>query len=99
VFSRDAAEREFEASKKRGVALIALGEPEYPARLRMIDDPPPLIWSARATPGPQARNSPSVSRMNWPQRDLSLYPASPAALTLRRIARALAPAQSQCRRA
>ena len=26
-----------------GIALIALGEPDYPARLRMIDDAPPLI--------------------------------------------------------
>ena len=26
-----------------GVSLIALGEPDYPARLRMIDDAPPLL--------------------------------------------------------
>ncbi len=43
VFSRDAAERELAGSKRLGIALIALGEPDYPARLRMIDDPPPLI--------------------------------------------------------
>ena len=43
VFSREAAERELEGSRKQGIALIALGEPDYPARLRMIDDPPPLI--------------------------------------------------------
>jgi DNA processing protein len=43
VCSREAAEREIEASSKQGVALIALGEPGYPARLRMIDDAPPLI--------------------------------------------------------
>jgi DNA processing protein len=43
ICSREAAERELEASIKQGVALIALGEPGYPARLRMIDDAPPLI--------------------------------------------------------
>jgi len=37
------AERELETSKRQGVSLIALGEPEYPARLRMIDDAPPLL--------------------------------------------------------
>jgi DNA processing protein len=37
------AEREFEASKRLGVSLIGLGEPDYPARLRMIDDAPPLL--------------------------------------------------------
>ncbi len=43
IFSREAAEREIEGSKKLGIALVALGEPGYPARLRMIDDPPPLL--------------------------------------------------------
>ena len=43
VCSRDEAEREMAAAAKLGVALIALGEPDYPARLRMIDDAPPLI--------------------------------------------------------
>lgn len=43
VFSREAAERELDASQRLGVTLVALGEPEYPLRLRMIDDPPPLI--------------------------------------------------------
>ena len=37
------AAAELKAAKARGVALIALGEPDYPARLQMIDDPPPLI--------------------------------------------------------
>jgi DNA processing protein len=43
VLSRELAERELEGSRRLGVALIALGEPDYPARLRMIDDAPPLI--------------------------------------------------------
>jgi DNA processing protein len=42
-FTRQDAEREIEASRKLGITLIALGEPDYPARLRMIDDAPPLI--------------------------------------------------------
>ena len=31
------------AARRKGIAFVALGEPAYPARLRMIDDPPPLI--------------------------------------------------------
>src|SRR6516164_43080 len=31
------------AAKALGVAFIALGEPEYPRRLQMIDDAPPLL--------------------------------------------------------
>jgi DNA processing protein len=37
------AQAELTAARARGIAFIALGEPEYPPRLRMIDDPPPLI--------------------------------------------------------
>lgn len=37
------AERELEASRRQGISLIALSEPDYPARLRMIDDAPPVI--------------------------------------------------------
>jgi DNA processing protein len=43
VYPRANAEREIEGSRRLGIALIALGEPDYPARLRMIDDAPPLI--------------------------------------------------------
>jgi DNA processing protein len=43
IFPREQAERELERSSKLGIALIALGEPQYPARLRMIDDAPPLL--------------------------------------------------------
>ena len=31
------------AARARGIELLALGEPDYPARLQTIDDPPPLI--------------------------------------------------------
>jgi DNA processing protein len=43
ICSRELAERELEGSRRLGIALIALGEPDYPARLRRIDDAPPLI--------------------------------------------------------
>ncbi len=37
------AEREMQSAKRLGVSYVALGEPDYPVRLRMIDDAPPLI--------------------------------------------------------
>jgi DNA processing protein len=43
ICSREQAQRELDASKRLGIALVALGEPDYPARLRMIDDAPPLL--------------------------------------------------------
>jgi DNA processing protein len=43
IFSREEAEAEFEAARKRGVHFVALGETEYPPRLALIDDPPPLL--------------------------------------------------------
>ena len=41
--TRAEAEREIAAARRHGVTVVALGEREYPARLRMIDDAPPLI--------------------------------------------------------
>jgi DNA processing protein len=43
ICSRDDAERELAVARKLGVALVALGEPDYPPRLPMIDDAPPLV--------------------------------------------------------
>ena len=43
IFSRDEAERELAAATKAGVRYVALGEADYPATLRAIDSPPPLI--------------------------------------------------------
>jgi DNA processing protein len=43
VHPRAEAERELKAAHALGVELVALGEPEYPPRLGMIDDAPPLI--------------------------------------------------------
>jgi DNA processing protein len=43
VHSRHDGERELKAAQALGVAFVALGEPEYPRRLQMIDDAPPLL--------------------------------------------------------
>ncbi|MFN3659088.1 MAG: DNA-processing protein DprA [Pseudolabrys sp.] len=37
------AEAELKAARALDIAFVALGEPDYPARLVMIDDPPPLL--------------------------------------------------------
>jgi DNA processing protein len=43
ICSREAAEREIEAARELGVEFIAIGEADYPHRLQMIDDAPPLL--------------------------------------------------------
>ncbi|MET0922239.1 MAG: DNA-processing protein DprA [Xanthobacteraceae bacterium] len=43
ICSHEDAERELKAAKSLGVSLLALGEPDYPPRLAMIDDAPPLL--------------------------------------------------------
>ncbi len=43
VCARPDAERELARARELGVELVALGEPDYPARLREIDDAPPLL--------------------------------------------------------
>jgi len=43
ICSLEDAESELKASRTRGVEFVALGEPEYPPRLQMIDDSPPLL--------------------------------------------------------
>jgi DNA processing protein len=43
VCSRSDAERELAAAQERGIALITSLEPDYPSRLRTIDDAPPLL--------------------------------------------------------
>jgi DNA processing protein len=43
ICSQTEAEREIKAARSAGVTLVALGEPGYPWRLAMIDDPPPLV--------------------------------------------------------
>jgi DNA processing protein len=43
ICARADAERELKAARSAGVSFLALGEPGYPWRLGMIDDPPPLI--------------------------------------------------------
>jgi DNA processing protein len=41
--SREQAKAELKAARAAGVEFIALGEPEYPSRLTMIADPPPIV--------------------------------------------------------
>ena len=43
ICSVEEAEAEMKACRARGISLVALGEPDYPARLQTIDDPPPLV--------------------------------------------------------
>jgi DNA processing protein len=43
IFPRDEAVEELEAAARMNVAFVALGEDDYPARLAMIDDAPPLV--------------------------------------------------------
>jgi DNA processing protein len=43
VCSHEDAGREMAAARRLGVALLALGEDDYPARLQEIDDAPPLL--------------------------------------------------------
>jgi DNA processing protein len=54
ICSRADAEREISAAKSLGVAFVALGEPDYPRRLAMIDDAPPLL-AVRGELAPLAR--------------------------------------------
>jgi DNA processing protein len=43
ICSREDAMREIALAYRLGVTFVALSEPDYPARLQMIDDAPPLI--------------------------------------------------------
>lgn len=39
------AERELDAAARLGARMLRFGEPDYPARLAEIADPPPLLWA------------------------------------------------------
>jgi len=43
IASREEAQRELQAAQALGATFVALGEPDYPPRLQMIDDAPPLL--------------------------------------------------------
>ena len=43
ICSEAEAASELKAARARGVEFVALGEPDYPLRLAMIDDAPPLL--------------------------------------------------------
>ena len=42
--TRDAVDQQFERAATIGARLITLADPEYPAALREIYDPPPALW-------------------------------------------------------
>jgi len=58
IASREDAEREFKAARSRSVTLVAWGEADYPQRLQMIDDAPPLI---AVSGNPAALNEPMIA--------------------------------------
>jgi DNA processing protein len=43
ICTEEDAAAELKAARARGIEFLALGEPDYPLRLTMIDDAPPLI--------------------------------------------------------
>jgi DNA processing protein len=43
ICSAEKAAAELKAARTRGITFVALGEPDYPPRLQMTDDPPPLL--------------------------------------------------------
>jgi DNA processing protein len=54
ICSREAAAAELKAARALGIDFIAVGEPDYPPRLRMTADPPPLL-AVRGSAGVLAR--------------------------------------------
>ena len=43
IATKAQAEKEIDACRRVGAQLLGLGEPAYPARLRALDDAPPLL--------------------------------------------------------
>jgi DNA processing protein len=43
IADRDTVEREIDVAHRNGAQFIGLGEPDYPAALKMADSPPPII--------------------------------------------------------
>jgi DprA-like N-terminal HHH domain len=62
ICTREEAEAELKAARARGVVFVALGETDYPARLQMIDDAPPLLAAPASARSSRARSSPSSAR-------------------------------------
>jgi predicted Rossmann fold nucleotide-binding protein DprA/Smf involved in DNA uptake len=50
------AAAELKAARARGVEFVALGEPDYPPRLHMIDDAPPLLPGSPLDPRAEGTN-------------------------------------------
>ena len=56
VVSREQANAEITAARAAGIEIVTLGEPDYPPRLKMIEDPPPVV-AVRGDCGALARPS------------------------------------------
>jgi len=41
----DSAQRELAHGRSKGAHLLCLGDPDYPAALAALDDPPPVLWA------------------------------------------------------
>jgi len=59
IGAADAAERELETARRAGILTLALPDPDYPAVLRAIADPPPLLF-LRGDPGLLGRDAVAV---------------------------------------
>ena len=44
----DAAQRELSLGRSKGARLLCLGDPDYPATLAALTDPPPVLWALGA---------------------------------------------------
>ncbi len=72
--ARAAAERELLAAARLGLRVVGLDEPDYPAHLARVFDPPPVLYvrgrlvgdEGRAQPWPwSARGPPRLRARPW----------------------------------
>jgi len=49
TFSHDAAQAELSLGRSKGAQLLCLGDPDYPAALAALTDPPPVLWAMGQT--------------------------------------------------
>src|SRR5262245_35078418 len=101
VCSRAEAEREFAAGQALGLVMIGLTEPDYPAPLAAIADPPPLLAvrgkaAALARPAVALVGSRSAWRARSARPGTSSSRAWRAASMQPPIAAACRPAPSRC---
>jgi DNA processing protein len=59
IVSREQVKAELAAARAAGVEFVTLGEPDYPSRLKMIEDPPPIV-AVRGNSGALSRPSVAI---------------------------------------